>query len=199
MKLTTIFRHYSKFQSQWKVNYFEQHCDWEQLPNRTPSSDFKAAKQQQKEQMERPAGCCSLFSKIMLTPTKKGRATCQPARWSQRTCEHKTSAHTCSSLLLQQLRQLCRSVGSEGRRRAPQGTPGPNIAQYQLGQLDPHQPLARPGGCWWCTDGAQGGDRRGKWLHSAGSLLPEAQPVLPRMRWLMYATLEENISYLHHC
>lgn len=74
MKLTTIFRHYSKFQSQRKVNYFAQHCDWEQLPNWNPSSDFKAAKQKQKKPKWRhplaTAPASSLSPKATPTPTR---------------------------------------------------------------------------------------------------------------------------------
>lgn len=74
MKLTTIFRHYSKFQSQWKVDYFEWHCDWEQLPNWNPSSDFKAEKTQPKTPKRRhplaAAPASSLSPKTTPTPTR---------------------------------------------------------------------------------------------------------------------------------
>lgn len=144
MKLTTIFRHYSKFQSQWKVNYFEQHCDWEQLPNWKQSSDFKAAKQQEKtqttgffpKQLERPSVCCSRqFCKT--TPTPRANVEQLPNR-SLCTCST-TQQHPRGPGPLSN--SCCSSAGMLLPTRAagehPKGEWDPTVHWYKPGQLHP--------------------------------------------------------------
>lgn len=177
MKLTTIFRHYFKFQSQWKVNYFEQRCDWEQLPNWKQSSDFKAAKQQQgkkPKQLETPSGCCS----------------CQVLQqmWSnsQQVDGHpEPAAQPKSTALLQELLQLW------GMLLPMTG------AECAKGELEPTVHGKRQDSCshslwecWCCTEGAQA-ENTGNQAHRCilqGMLLPEAQ--------ITKAVLEEQVTFM---
>lgn len=168
MKLTTIFRHYSKFQSQWKVNYFERHCDWEQLPKWKQSSDFKAAKQQQgknpnswRDHLAAPAS--SVRPSQLLQQTWSNFPA---GGWSPCTCST-TQEHSPGPDPLS--KSYCSSAGmllpTRGAGEHPKGELGPAV--HGTSQDSCTHSLWE---CWCCTEGAQAEQHRepGSWVHPAG-------------------------------
>lgn len=166
MKLTTIFRHYSKFQSQWKVNYFEQHCDWEQLPNWKQSSDFKAAKQQQGKNpnnWRHHLAAAPASSVRPHQPLQQMWSSFPTGGWVTMNLQHNPRAQQCSWPPLQQLLQLCRDAGAGEH---PKGELDPRV--HSTGQDSCTHSLWE---CWCCSESAQAELHRepGSWVHPAGN------------------------------